>query len=137
MEWEGRAEILLVAADWRSRTLLLAELQEAGYDVVALPSLEVALAALAGGRLSPALVILDTQGDPDASPRRIGQLVNLLEEDVPLVLIVGVYDARTLASLRERVALWLSRPLRVGDVLTAMRRIGFPPPRKVGGPPGL
>ncbi|MGB9776804.1 MAG: hypothetical protein ACPLYD_10545 [Anaerolineae bacterium] len=115
-------ELLLVAADGHARALLLAELQEAGYSVVALPSLEVALAALATGRVRPALVVLDTQGDPRADPRGIGQLLNFLEEDVPLVLVVGAYDARALAPLRARAAAWLSRPLRVEDVVTAVRQ---------------
>ncbi len=116
-------ELLLVAADGRTRALLLAELQEAGYNVVALPSLEVALGALATGRVDPALVVLDVQGDPRADRRGIGQLLNFLEEDVPLVLVVGAYDARALAPLRARIAAWLSRPLRVGDVVAAVRRI--------------
>lgn len=116
-------DLLLVAADGHARALLLAELQEAGYNVVALPSLEVALAALATGRVDPALVVLDTQGDPRADARGIGQLLNFLEEDVPLVLVVGAYDARALAPLRPRVAAWLSRPLRVGDVVAAVRGI--------------
>lgn len=120
---ERRANILLVAADWRSRALLLAELQEAGHSVVPLPSLEVALAALAAGRVCPAMVVLDVQGDPLADPRRIGQLLNFLEEDVPLLLIAGVYDVQALSSLRERVACWLSRPLRIGDVLAAVQRL--------------
>lgn len=115
-------EILLIAADGRSRSFLLAELQEAGCDVVALPSLEVALAALATGRVRPALVVLDTQGDPRADPRGIGQLLNFLEEDVPLVLVVGAYDARALAPLRARAVAWLSRPLRVGDVVATVRQ---------------
>lgn len=119
----GPEEVLLVAADGRTRALLLAELQEAGYNVVALPSLEVALAALATGRVNPALVVLDVQGDPRADRRGIGQLLNFLEEDVSLVLVVGAYDARTLAPLRARVAAWLSRPLRVGDIVTVVRRI--------------
>ncbi|MFN3762273.1 MAG: hypothetical protein ACK4WK_03610 [Anaerolineae bacterium] len=116
-------ELLLVSADGRTRALLLAELQEAGYNVVALPSLEVALGALATGRVDPALVVLDVQGDPRADRRGIGQLLNFLEEDVPLVLVVGAYDAPMLAPLRARVAAWLSRPLRVGDVVAAVRRI--------------
>ncbi len=103
-------ELLLVAADGHARALLLAELQEAGYNVVALPSLEVALAALATGRVRPALVVLDTQGDPSADPRGIGQLLNFLEEDVPLVLVVGAYDARALAPLRARRRLALPPP---------------------------
>ena len=116
-------ELLLIAADGRTRALLLAELQETDYDVVALPSLEVALAALATGRVHPALVVLDTQGDPRADPRGVGQLLNFLEEDVPLVLIVGAYDARALAPLRGRVAAWLPRPLRIADILTAIQRL--------------
>jgi len=116
-------ELLLIAADGHTRALLLAELQETGYNVVALPSLEVALAALATGRVRPALVVLDTQGDPRAGPRGVGQLLNFLEEDVPLVLVVGAYDAHALAPLRARVAAWLPRPLRVGDVVSAVRRI--------------
>ncbi len=116
-------ELLLVAADGRTRALLLAELQEAGYNVVALPSLEVALAALATGRVQPTLVLLDVQGDPRADPRGVAQLLNLLGEDVPLVLVVGAYDARALAPLRARVAAWLPRPLRVKDVIAAVRQI--------------
>ena len=116
-------ELLLIAADGHTRALLLAELQEAGYNVVALPSLEVALAALATSRVNPALVLLDTQGDPRADPRGIGQLLNFLEEDVPLVLVVGAYDAYALAPLRSRVAAWLPRPLQIADILTTVRRL--------------
>ena len=116
-------ELLLIAADGHTRTLLLAELQEAGYDVVALPSLEVALAAIATGRVHPALVLLDTQSDPRADPRGVGQLLNFLEEDVPLVLMVGAYDAHALAPLRARVAAWLPRPLRIEYILTTIRRL--------------
>jgi len=116
-----KPELLLIAADGHTRALLLAELQEAGYNVVALPSLEVALAALATGRVNPALVLLDTQGNPRADLRGVGQLLNFLEEDVPLVLIVGAYDAYALAPLRSRVAAWLPRPLRIEDILTTVR----------------
>lgn len=116
-------EILLIAADGRARAFLLAELQEAGYDVVALPSLEVALAALATGRVTPALVLLDVQGDPRADPRGVGRLLNFLEEDIPLVLVVGAYDARALAPLRARVAAWLSRPLQIEEIVATVRRL--------------
>ena len=116
-------ELLLIAADGHTRALLLAELQETGYNVVALPSLEVALAAMATGRVRPALVVLDTHGDPRADPRGVGQLLNFLEEDVPLVLVLGAYDARALAPLRARVAAWLPRPLRISDILTTIQRL--------------
>jgi len=116
-------ELLLIAANGHTRALLLAELQEVGYNVVALPSLEVALAALATGRVHPALVVLDTQGDLRADPRGVGQLLNFLEENVPLVLVVGAYDARALTPLRARVAAWLPRPLRIEDILTTIQRL--------------
>lgn len=115
--------VLLVAADGHARALLLAELQEAGYEVVALPSLEVALAALAAGRVAPRLVVLDTRGDPRADRRGVGQLLSFLDEGVPLVLVVGAYDARALAPLRPHVAAWLSRPLRVGEIVATVRRM--------------
>jgi CheY-like chemotaxis protein len=119
----GPEELLLIVADGRTRALLLAELQEAGYNVVALPSLEVALTALATGRVRPTLVVLDTQGDPRANPRSVRQLLNFLEEDIPLVLVVGAYDAPGLAPLRARAAAWLSRPLRIGDIVAAIQRV--------------
>ncbi|MCS7179547.1 MAG: hypothetical protein N0A03_09845 [Anaerolineae bacterium] len=111
------------------RALLLAELQEAGYPVVALPSLEVALAALATGRVDPALVVLDTHGDPHADVHGIGQLLNFLEEGIPLVLVVGAYNAQALSPLQARADAWLSRPLRVGDVVSAIQQLREKPQR--------
>lgn len=116
-------EILLIAADGRTRAFLLAELQEVGYDVVALPSLEVALAALATGQVTPTLVLLDVQGDPHADLPGVSRLLNFLEEDVPLVLVVGAYDARALAPLRARVAAWLPRPLRIEEIVVTVRQL--------------
>ncbi|HHS98242.1 MAG TPA: hypothetical protein ENK08_10185 [Chloroflexi bacterium] len=125
-EGEGRGKVLLVAADWRTRALLLAELKEAGYDVMALPGIRWALAALAGGRVVPVLAVLDVTGDADASPARVRQLLRLLG-DAPLVLLVGTYDVQVFAPLRGRVAAWLSRPLRLARVVEAVRWL-YPPP---------
>ncbi len=113
--------ILLISDDWRTRAFLLAELQEAGYEVVALPSVDVALSALASGRLMPDLVLLDTQGAVTRS--HVEQVLYLLGTEVPLVLIVGAYGARTFAPLREKVAAFLTRPLRVGEVVHRIRCI--------------
>lgn len=117
-------EILLISGDWQTRAFLLAELQEAGYEVIALPSVEVALSALASGRLTPGLVLLDTR--PALTRAQAEQVLYLLEEGVPLVLIVGAYEARTFAPLREKVAAFLSRPLRVEDVVGQVRRLAPP-----------
>lgn len=114
-------EILLISGDWRTRAFLLAELQEAGYEVVALPSVEVALSALASGRLTPGLVLLDTH--PAVTRTQAEQVLYLLEEGVPVVLLVGAYEVRTFAPLREKVAAFLTRPLRVEDVVGQIRQI--------------
>lgn len=124
-------EILLISGDWRTRAFLLAELQEAGYEVVALPSVDIALSALASGRLSPRLVLLDTQ--PAVTRTQAEQLLYLLEEGVPVVLVVGAYEVRIFAPLRDRVTAFLTRPLRVEEVVHHVRRlypsrVGFPNP---------
>lgn len=118
-------EILLSAAQWQARALLLATLKEAGYEVVALPGLRFALPALAAGRVRPALVVLDVSGDPEAHPQRVRQLLRLLEA-VPVILLLGVYEATAFAPLREQVAAWLTRPLRVASILAAVQRL-YPP----------
>ena len=127
-------ELLLIAAQWQARTLLLAELQEAGYEVTALPGLRVALPALVAGRVRPALVVLDVADDPEAHPQRVQQMLRLLE-GVPVVLLVGVYQATAFSPLQGKVAAWLTRPLRVGSIVAAIRRLCPPEtlaPRQVG-----
>lgn len=119
------SKVLLVAAEWRTRALLLAELEEEGYDVVALPGIRWALAALAGERLTPALVVLDVTGDPEARPGRVRHLLRMVG-NAPVVLLVGAYDAPTFIPLRDQVAAWLVRPLRLARVVEAVRRL-YPP----------
>lgn len=121
---EGK--LLLIAADRRTRALLLAELEEAGYDVVALPGVRWALVALAGGRLTPALVVLDVTGDAEARSDQVHRLLEMLG-DTPLVLLVGAYEVVTFAPLRDRVAAWLSRPLRLAHIVDTVRRLHPPP----------
>lgn len=119
---ETGCELLLISAERRTRALLLAQLNEAGYEVVALPGLEMALAALAAGRVRPALVVLDVASDPQAHPQRVKQMLRLLGS-VPVVLLVGAYEAASFASLREHVAGWLTRPLRIASVVAAVQRL--------------
>jgi len=119
--------VLLVATQRRARSLLLAELREAGYDVMALPGIRLALSALAAGWVQPAAVVLDVVDDPEAHPSQVRQILGLLP-DVPVVLLVGAYEARDFAPLRDQVAAWLTRPLRVASVVEAVRRVRPPGP---------
>ena len=118
----GIPTLLLIAADWQSRALAVAELQDRGYDVMALPGLRYAVKALVDERVVPLLIVLDVHDDEDATPRRVEQLLDLAP-DAPLILIVGVYDRATWEPLRVRAAAWLQRPVSVGEVAEAVERV--------------
>jgi len=122
VEEKAACDVLLIAAGWQARTLILAQLQEAGCEVTALPGLKWAVPALAAGRLRPAVVVLDVVADPEGRPQRVQQVLRLLE-GVPVVLLTGAYTATAFAPLRERVAVWLARPLQVGSVVAAVQRL--------------
>ena len=114
-------DVLLVAADWQSRTLLLAELQEAGYSVIAAPALRHAYRALIGRKVHPRLILLDVTGDQDATPPYVEQLRELAPGS-PLIVLVGAYDLAAWQPLEDRVAGFLRRPLKVGDVVELVQR---------------
>ena len=113
-------DILLIAADWRSRALTLAELQEAGYDVMAVPGLRYGLKAVLRSQVAPRLVLVDVWKDDFATPDRVEELTRALPE-VPVVLLVGVFERADYAHLADRVAALLVRPMRVGDVVEHVR----------------
>lgn len=121
-----RPDVLLIAADWQSRVLTLAELQETGYDVAAAPGLRVALNALAHHRISPALVLLDAAGDEEAAPARVEDVM-ALAPGVPVVLVIGALDRAAWEPLRAEVAALFVRPVTVGALVEAVQRIA--PPR--------
>ena len=114
-------DILLVAADWQSRALLLAELQEAGYSVIAAPGLRHAYRALLGGKARPRLILLDASGDEDAIPAYVEALGELAPGAL-LIVLVGAYDLATWQPLRDHAAEVLRRPLTVGEAVEAVRR---------------
>lgn len=120
-----RRDLLLIVADLRTRSLTLAELQEAGYEVMAVPGLQYGLRAILQGRVEPPAIVLDVHNDEFCTPERVQELVSLLP-DAPVILIVGVYEQAAYEPLREDVAVFLVRPVRIGEVVEAVRRV-FPP----------
>lgn len=121
-----RRDLLLIAADWQSRALTLAELEEAGYEVMAVPGLRYGLRALRRGLVAPPLIVLDVHDDETATPERARQAL-ALAPGAPLVLIVGAYDRAAWEELRPQAAAWLTRPVTVGEIVAAVRRL-LPPP---------
>jgi DNA-binding response OmpR family regulator len=114
-------EILLIAADWRLRTLVRAQLLEEGYSVWAFPSLEIALADLIRSGEQPRLTILDTQGI-DLDRRALSDL-GRLTEGVPLILCEGVFSRVEQSQEGMLPAQVLLRPFRVGDLVAQVRKV--------------
>ena len=113
-------EILLIAADWRLRALVRAQLLEEGFQVRALPALEIALSHLTAGGERPGLIILDTQG-----VEFDGQVVSelwQLSAQAPLILCQGAWSRVDVCQEGLAAARVLRRPFRVGDLVEEVRR---------------
>ena len=117
-----RRDLLLIVADLDARRLILAELQEAGYEVMAVPGLKYGLKAVLRGLVEPPAVVLDVHGDDFCTPERVRELLTLLP-GVPMVLVVGAYERAAYEPLREQVAAFLVRPVTVGEIVHAVRRV--------------
>jgi DNA-binding response OmpR family regulator len=121
--------VLLVAADWKLRALLRAELIEAGLDVLAVETWADAEALLLAHGL-PRLLVLAVE--EDRNPRAILEAARVL---VPpsrtLVLtaasVLTVEDIRSLGFVNA-----ISRPYRLGDIVERVRGALFPLPRNEG-----
>jgi DNA-binding NtrC family response regulator len=114
-------DVLLIAADWQSRALVLAELREAGYSVIAAPALRHAYRALLGRRVHPRVILLDVSADNDATPEYVEQLYELAP-GIPLILLTGAYDAKDWQPILESAAGNLRKPVSVGEVVKEVRR---------------
>ncbi len=113
-------DVLLIAADRQFRRLVYAQLLEEGYSVLALPSLETALAHLLRGGEPPRLAVLDLHGQL-VTGRQIDDLSQLTGR-APLILCGGALDRATLAQADLPPAGVLLRPFTVGDLLQEVRR---------------
>ncbi len=119
---ELRHDILLSAADWQSRTLILAELQELGYEVMAVPGVDYAIAAVLKGLNDPPLLLIDVYQDPNATPEKVRGLISLLPGR-PVILLTGVFDGGRWQPLRAAVTRTFQRPIRIGDVIAAVQEL--------------
>lgn len=113
-------EILLIAADWRLRALVRAQLLEEGFEVRALPALEVALSHLSGGGERPGLIILDTQG-VEFDAQAVSELWQLSAQ-APLILCEGAWSRVDVCQEALTDARVLRRPFCVGDLVEEVRR---------------
>lgn len=113
------ADVLLVLSDTRIRAFLLAQLQEAGYRVVALPGLGPARGWLRAGGRRPAVAVVDLADLSDEDVRE------LVQRGVSVVAVAGAMER----GRAERLALphVLAKPVTVGQVVHRVRAL-LPPP---------
>lgn len=106
--------VLVVSNKWQTRALLAAELGErAGRDVIPSADVDEALGLIKLAGLDPAVLVVDagqTMGAEDVE--------RLLEakRDVPMVLIASGLRRDAMDHLRERCAVTLVRPVRIGTI---------------------
>ena len=117
-----RRDILLSSADWQSRALILAELQERGYEVMAVPGVRYAINAALKGLIDPPLLIIDVYGDKSATPEQVSGLLTLFRSRPAILLTPALNQARW-EPLRPRVARYFRRPIRIGDVIDAVEAL--------------
>jgi CheY-like chemotaxis protein len=121
------AEVLIIARDWTPRVLTRAQLEEEGHEVTGRLTLEEGLLELRTHPRSYDVVIFDTK-EQELAPRL---LLRLARAGPPVVVLAGQLDRSQLeksGAVFDRV---LTRPVFVGDLVSATRDAlhGAPAPR--------
>ncbi len=115
----------LIAEDWQSRALLLAELATRGVAMRAEAGVKWALHAAQQERLAPPLILLVTHQDSMATPGRVARLLTMVQGDgnaaPQLLLLIGTFERGLWESFARRATLLL-RPQTVGDIARDVSR---------------
>jgi DNA-binding response OmpR family regulator len=117
--------LLLLSADWQTRTLTLVSLQDLGYAVLALPSLHLGVKAILAERVDPPLVLLDTKDDARATPDQVQALRDLVP-DALMILIAEAWYRDQYAALAAQMQAFLVRPILMHDLVATVQRL-LPP----------
>jgi DNA-binding NarL/FixJ family response regulator len=113
--------LLIIGREWRPRTLVRAELQEAGHDVIAVESWDEAELLLLKHAIHPEAVVFDVEGE-DNAPAALRTLVRF----VPPARVVVLTQSSALPAGEVGAVgpvTVLARPFSVGDVVEAVCRI--------------
>lgn len=113
--------IILVAKEWKTRALIMAQLAEEGYKVMALQTIEEAVMLLCRGIARPGLIILDTAGQSLKEP--ILTDLQTLAGGAPILICTGPFDLAQFDFEKAGFTHVLVRPFTVGDVVSAVRKV--------------
>jgi DNA-binding NtrC family response regulator len=84
------------------------------------------LGSLLQKSVEPRLILIDVRDDPEATPNSVQHVLELVP-DVPLILLVGSIDRSAWETLRSRVAVWLARPITIGEIVEIVKQtLPFP-----------
>lgn len=109
--------VLVIAAPWRERALLVAELQERGCDVRALPGIVYAIGYLVRRpHVRPAVVVVDVAEDPDISSRTVRDLLQLTEPSPWVVILPSTRKVEPDLVSSPRIRR-MKRPVSIGEVV--------------------
>ena len=121
-------KVLLAGGDFRARALVLAQLQQEGYDVTAVETWDEAELLLRKRAIRPDAVVFDVEGENHAEAA-LATLAKLVAPARALILTsssgVPVQDAR-----RPGFDHVLARPYSVGDVVRTLAVLLEPQPGK-------
>jgi DNA-binding NtrC family response regulator len=113
--------ILLVGGDWRPRALVLAQLQEDGYDVTAVETWDEAELLLRTRAVKPDVLIFDLEGEPQ--PEAALTTAATLVDPARVVVLTAAGTLRADAVRAHGFAHILARPYSVGDVVEVVGSI--------------
>ena len=118
--------VILIAKETLTRSLIGAQLMEEGFEVTGAASIAEAAAQVNTQGISPHLVIVDAS-EQDLSPKTVRLLSGLCPQ-TPLLLIHGTSDSPSQLNWQGKICR-LARPLTVGHVVDAVQRLlqGFSP----------
>lgn len=117
--------LLLLSADWQTRTLTLVSLQELGYAVLALPGLRFGVRAILADRVDPPLVVVDTKDDPEATPQQV-QALRALVPDAVMILVTEAWYRERYAPLASQMQGFLVRPILMHDLVDTVQHLLAP-----------
>ncbi len=115
-------DILLISPDLDERRLLLAELREAGYEVLPAPGADYAIRAILLKLTRPSLVLWDEHGELPTTPAE-RQRLSSLTPHVPWIVIESAIPAGQRERLGQPLAKVLRRPIRIGQIVEAVRAV--------------
>lgn len=112
-------DVVLLAADWKTRAPLRAQLIEEGFEVVANDTWKDARRYLRQGT-KPSLVVVDLQGLSEADTVLRDLKVLMKPDRVLVISAIGTESIESVQGLGFSVA---ARPVSIGDLVASVRAL--------------